>query len=84
MGDRHEVRGFMADIHDKFESNVPGRYFVDRTCVHCELCHEIAPEHFTQTRHEGFVCRQPVTGDEEHICKQALENCPVNAIGVQD
>jgi ferredoxin len=71
----------MADPRDKFQSNAPGRYFVDRTCVHCELCHELAPEHFAQTPHEGFVCRQPVTGDEERTCRHALDSCPVGAIG---
>lgn len=74
----------MADATDKYESNVPGRYYVDRTCVHCELCHEIAPEHFTQTHREGFVHRQPVNASEESLCRSALENCPVNAIGSQD
>lgn len=71
----------MADPADRFESNVPGRYYVDRTCVHCELCKEIAPDHFTQSKYEGFVCRQPVTDDEERVCRNALENCPVGAIG---
>ena len=74
----------MANPADKFESNAPGRYYVDRTCVHCELCHETAPEHFTQTHTEGFVHRQPVTGAEEVRCKSALQDCPVGAIGYQD
>lgn len=72
----------MADLTQRFSNNVAGRYYVDHTCVRCELCHEMAPDHFTQTQeNDGYVCRQPINAAEEKACKVALENCPVGAIG---
>jgi len=36
-----------------------------------------------QTRTAGFsyVYKQPTTPDEETLCKEAMEGCPVEAIG---
>ena len=72
----------MAELQQRFSFNVPGKYYVDTTCVHCELCHEIAPDHFTKTSSgEGFVHRQPHSVGEHAACDQALKDCPVGAIG---
>jgi len=72
----------MAELQQRFEFNAPGKYYVDTSCVHCELCHDIAPEHFTKTRlGEGFVHRQPAATSEFLLCDQALRECPVGAIG---
>jgi ferredoxin len=76
-----EIRRAMANVSDQFPRNAAGRYYVDRTCVHCLLCHDIAPDHFMQTEHEGFVHRQPMTEKEALLCESALANCPVGAIG---
>ena len=32
----------MADLDQKVAENVPGRYFVDATCIDCDLCRELA------------------------------------------
>ncbi len=73
---------FMAERSHRFTQNVHGRYYVDTTCVHCELCHGTAPDHFTKTSDgEGFVFQQPRTASEEKLCHEALRECPVNAIG---
>ncbi len=72
----------MPEITLRHPRNAAGRYYVDRSCVRCKLCHEIAPRHFTKTEeHDGFVCRQPANEIEEHLCQMARESCPVNAIG---
>jgi ferredoxin len=72
----------MAERHLRHPRNANGRYYVDTTCVHCKLCQDLAPDHFTQTAdRDGFVHRQPSTDKEEEICSVARENCPVNAIG---
>lgn len=72
----------MAERKLRHPRNVTGRYYVDTTCVHCKLCQDLAPEHFTQTLdRDGFVQRQPASGKEEAICHEAREQCPVSAIG---
>ena len=73
----------MADKNDKVETNVPGKYFVDHQCIDCNLCRDTAPSNFKQNADEGFsyVYKQPETKQEEEQCKEALESCPVEAIG---
>ena len=73
----------MADIQLKYEDNVAGRYFVDEECIDCDLCLETAPACFTRNEDDGysFVFKQPGDEEEEELCKEAMENCPVEAIG---
>ncbi|MBV9462638.1 MAG: ferredoxin [Verrucomicrobiae bacterium] len=71
----------MADRSQRFESNAPGAFYVDASCVHCRLCQSIAPEHFRQSDSEGFVYRQPAAAAEIALCAEALQGCPVGAIG---
>ena len=73
----------MADKNDKVETNVPGKYFVDQKCIDCNLCRDTAPNNFKQNADEGYsyVYKQPETPQEEEQCKEALESCPVEAIG---
>lgn len=76
--------GGMADPQHKVPENVPGRYYVDRTCIDCDLCRETAPDCFVRNDQEGhsFVARQPSSAAEEAACLAALEECPVEAIGM--
>ena len=73
----------MADIQLKYEDNVAGRYFDDEECIDCDLCRETAPACFTRNEDDGysFVFKQPGDEEEEELCKEAMENCPVEAIG---
>jgi ferredoxin len=73
----------MADFHQRVPENRPGRFYVDATCIDCDLCRETAPGHFSRQDDEGhsFVARQPCTPEEEEACLAALEECPVEAIG---
>ena len=56
----------MADIDDKTEKNVPGKFYVDCNCIDCDLCRETAPDFFGRDDDEGlsYVCKQPVTDEE--------------------
>ena len=78
-----QTRHFMADIANKYENNVPGKFFVDNQCIDCDLCRETAPENFTRFDDGGYsyVKKQPETPEEEAQCKEAKEGCPVEAIG---
>ena len=73
----------MADPEHKVPSNVGGPWFVDEECIDCDLCRTTAPDNFRANEDEGysFVYKQPTTEDETELCRQALEECPVEAIG---
>ena len=73
----------MADIEYRYKDNVNGRYFVDEQCIDCNLCREEAPKNFTRQEELGYsyVYKQPEGEDEEEMCKNAMEFCPVEAIG---
>jgi ferredoxin len=73
----------MADPHDKVPENVTGRFYVDATCIDCDLCRETAPQNFRRddTGRRSYVFHQPLDPPQEAACRAALEECPVEAIG---
>jgi ferredoxin len=74
---------FMPDPNAKLPENEPGRYYVDSQCIDCDICRDIAPDNFTREADQGysFVYKQPESGSEENLCREAMEACPVEAIG---
>lgn len=73
----------MADIENKYAENVAGRFYVDEECIDCDLCRETAPDNFTRSENGGYsyVFNQPTTPEEDALCREAMEGCPVEAIG---
>jgi ferredoxin len=73
----------MPDPSRKVPDNVPGPFYVDEECIDCDLCREIAPESFERNEDEAFsyVHAQPETDAQRDLCREAMENCPVEAIG---
>ena len=73
----------MADKSRRAPENVPGPFYVDKDCVLCTTCFEIAPEHFALAAGEThrFVARQPTTVAEREKCAAARDACPMGAIG---
>lgn len=73
----------MADKTNKLADNVPGAFYVDDQCIDCDACRETAPDFFKRNDERGysFVYRQPQTEDEKSLCLEAMEGCPVEAIG---
>jgi ferredoxin len=73
----------MADIEDKNSENVEGKFYVDEQCIDCDLCRETAPDNFEREEDEGYsyVYKQPENDEELALCMEALEGCPVEAIG---
>jgi ferredoxin len=69
----------MASIKE----NVPGRYYVDEQCIGCGICSEIAPQNFKSNHRDGYdyVYKQPCSREERRMCAEAVNVCPVNAIG---
>jgi len=74
---------FMADLENSYTQNVAGKYYVDNQCIDCDLCRETAPQNFTRNDDGGhsYVYKQPGSPEEEAQCKEAMEGCPVEAIG---
>ena len=73
----------MAVFVNRYPENVPGKFYVDDQCIDCDLCRETAPDNFTRNEDGGYsyVYKQPTSPDEETLCKEAMEGCPVEAIG---
>jgi len=73
----------MADLEDKNPESVAGKFYVDSQCIDCDLCRETAPDNFQRSDEEGYsyVYKQPENEEEEALCMEALEGCPVEAIG---
>ena len=82
-GEVQRKQNKMADLSEKYQDNVDGRYFVDEQCIDCDLCREVAPTCFTRNDDDGhsFVFKQPENDEEEEFCKEAMDSCPVEAIG---
>lgn len=73
----------MAEKDLKYEDNAAGKFYVDNTCIDCDACRQIAPDNFNRNDEGGYsyVFKQPENEQEEELCKEALEGCPVEAIG---
>ena len=71
----------MASLQKSLPSNVPGEFFVDRTCIDCGACEWLAPETFADLNEMSHVCRQPVTDEERVRAQMSVLACPVGAIG---
>lgn len=72
----------MASFDRRLPGNVAGDFFVDDTCIDCDLCRQIAPETFTFGE-SGYsvVFRQPTDPSEELRAAMALVTCPTGSIG---
>lgn len=75
----------MADPTAKVPGNVDGTYFVDDSCIACEACVTAAPNNFKMSDdgEYAFVFKQPENDSETTECDEAVETCPVEAIGTE-
>ena len=73
----------MADLRDKLRDNVQGKFYVDRECIDCDVCRDTSPDNFARNDENGYsyVKKQPETAAELDLCIEALNACPVEAIG---
>lgn len=61
--------------------NVPGDFFVDASCIDCDLCRQIAPEVFVAAGDQAAVHTQPADAASEFAALKALVTCPTASIG---
>lgn len=73
----------MPDKNDKVKENVFGSYYVDTSCIDCDVCRDTAPGNFMRSDENSysFVYKQPESEEEKAMCDEALCCCPVEAIG---
>src|SRR5437660_11983176 len=68
----------------RLAENVGGDFFVDSTCIDCDLCRQIAPETFSSFGDQSIVYRQPDTPEQEFAALKALVTCPTASIGTYE
>ncbi len=73
----------MANPADRVPENVGGRFYVDAQCIDCDVCRVTAPANFQRSEDKGYsyVVLQPRNAEEEAQCHEAMDCCPVEAIG---
>jgi len=71
----------MADQKNLVAENVAGDFFVDRTCINCDTCRQLAPTVFADQGQFSYVCNQPQSAEQEIEAMHALLSCPVGSIG---
>ncbi len=73
----------MASPTDRIPENVPGRYYVDTTCIDCDQCRAQAPQFFSRLEESGFsvVHRQPETAEEVALAEEVMASCATSSIG---
>lgn len=73
----------MANKDNKAPGNISGKYYVDDQCIDCGLCRATADDFFGYDSDSGCACviKQPSNDEENDVCVEAMEQCPVSAIG---
>ena len=56
----------------------------EETCTGCGVCAETCPEVFELLDDLAKVIADPVPDDAEDSCREAADDCPVEAISIQD
>lgn len=73
----------MANKELKWPDQVPGTFYVDECCINCVECRRIAPEFFKGDEWDDHVIvyKQPTEPQDVAVCLEAMDACPVWAIG---
>ena len=73
----------MSDPKDKVKENVAGAYYVDSSCIDCDVCRDTAPDNFMRSDETAIPLSTSNrrTRKSEQLCDEAISCCPVEAIG---
>ena len=73
----------MAERAERLGENVAGAYYVDSSCIDCDMCRGTAPGLFRRDDEIGMsvVDHQPVTPEEIALAEEARQDCPSESIG---
>jgi ferredoxin len=56
----------------------------EETCIGCGLCEETCPEVFEMSDDKARVKLDEIPEDVAKACREAAENCPVEAIQIEE
>ncbi len=56
----------------------------EETCTGCGVCAETCPEVFELVDELAKVIAEPVPEGAEETCREAADDCPVEAISIQE
>lgn len=73
----------MARTEDRLPGNAVGDFYVDASCIDCQVCRRVAPETYAASGGTSIVARQPRSPDEVLRAKMALVACPTSSIGAE-
>ncbi|MBZ0187436.1 MAG: ferredoxin, partial [Candidatus Obscuribacterales bacterium] len=71
----------MADVKKIVPGNVEGEFFVDKTCINCDTCRQLAPHCFVDGGEYSRVYKQPQGKQARIEATEALLACPTGSIG---
>ena len=77
----------MSNKELKHALNVKGAWYCthpddDDGCIECGLCYGAVPEFFAEDEDgNAYIFKQPITDEEQQLCQEQLEDCPVCSIG---
>jgi ferredoxin len=73
----------MPNLNERLPQNIAGQYYIDSTCVDCDLCRNTAPDFFRRDDEIGMsiIYRQPITPEEIAAAEEAKQGCPTESIG---
>lgn len=72
----------MAHPGRRHPSNVAGPWFVDDSCIDCDVSRQCAPDVFRVENGQSVVAHQPSTDAQVRAATRALLACPTGSIGV--
>lgn len=73
----------MADPHKRLDTNHPGNFYVDTTCINCDTCRQLAPTSFEEVGDYSAIVHQPAGDRELRQAYRALLACPTGSIGTE-
>lgn len=56
----------------------------EELCVGCGLCADSCPEAFVMEADKAKIKANPVPANAEDCCKKVKEDCPVEAISIEE
>jgi glyoxylase-like metal-dependent hydrolase (beta-lactamase superfamily II)/ferredoxin len=74
----------IARVDLRHPANREGAWFVDRRCIDCGTCRELAPRLFGALGEQSVVVGQPTGASEELDAWLAAQACPTQSIGTLD
>lgn len=65
-----------------YEDNVPGRFYIDKSCIDCGMCPTLAPHTFAESDDatHSYAHAQPTTDEEVAECEEAAAICPTHSV----